>query len=111
MPNGHGGYSYMGGPLVLALAFALLLFLDLNPDSLAGRARPLLVLAVAGWFGCKLAYHLHFRRLDEYGGAYIDPDARRRGRTRYGVACVVYGAASVYLAHLALEARNLALPF
>lgn len=111
MPNGHGGYPYMGGPIALALLFALLLFLNLNPESLAGRARPILALVVAGWFGCKLAYHLHFRRLDEYEGAYIEPEARRRGRSRYRVACVMYAAVSVYLGHLAIEWRGQELPF
>ncbi|MEX2179286.1 MAG: hypothetical protein WD801_11280 [Gemmatimonadaceae bacterium] len=111
MPNGHGGYPWMGGPILLALTFLVLLFLPLDAQSVAGRARPLVSLVVAGLFGCRLAYHLHMRRADAYGGGYTDPAAFRRAKRRYAAACVGYAVVSVYLAHLAAEARGLELPF
>jgi hypothetical protein len=111
MPNGHGGYPYMGSPLLLALAFAVLLFLPFDPASAHGRAIPLLLLVIAGFFGCKLAYHLHLRAADSYGGGYTEPAAYRGAKVRYRVACVVYSIVAVYLAHLAVEARGLDLPF
>jgi len=111
MPNGHGGYPWMGGPILLAIGFLILLFLPLASDSAFARARPMLGLVVAGVFGCRLAYHLHMRRADAYGGGYTDPDAYRRARRRYALACVGYSAAAVYVAHRALEARGFELPF
>ena len=110
MPNGHGGYPWMGGPVLLAIAFAVLLFLPADPASVHGRAIPLLCLVIAAVFGCRLAYHLHMRKADDYGGAYTRPEVFRRARLTYLAACVVYAAVAVYLAHLAVEARGLTLP-
>lgn len=111
MPNGHGGYPWMGGPLLLLLAFLGLLFFPVDPHSAGGGAVSVLALGAAGLFGCRLAYHLHMRRADAYGGGYTAPDAYRRARIRYGVACFVYAVIAVYLAHEALEARGFQLPF
>lgn len=100
----------MGSPLLLATIFVVLVFLPVNPHSAAGRGLPLLALLVAGLFGCKLAYHMHMRAADNYGGAYTDPAAHRRARIHYLTACVAYSVVAVYLAHLALEARGFELP-
>jgi len=111
MPNGHGGYPWMGGPILLGIVFLILLFLPLDPRSVLGGTRVILSLLVAGIFGCRLAYHVHMRSADAYEGAYTDPAAFRRARRRYLIACVVYSVTAVYVAHLILEARGLDLPF
>lgn len=100
----------MGGPVLLAIAFLVLLFLPVDPASAHGRAVPLLCLVIAGAFGCRVAYHLHMRRADDYGGAYTRPEVYRRTRLTYLGLCVVYAVVAVYLAHLAVEARGLTLP-
>ena len=101
----------MGGPILFALLFVIILFLPVDPQSALGRGLPLLGLLVAAVFGCKLSYHLHMRSADNYGGAYTDPEFYRRAKIRYAVMCVVYAIIAVYLAHLAIEARGLELPF
>lgn len=106
MPNGHGGYPFMGGPVLLLIAFLVVLFLPVDPGASHAGAIEILGLVVAAMFGCRLAYHLHMRKADGYGGAYTDPDKYRTARTRYWIACVVYGAIAVFLAHLAMEARG-----
>jgi steroid 5-alpha reductase family enzyme len=106
MPNGHGGYPWMGGPALLLVAFLVVLFLPIDPASSHGQARELVGLVLAALFGCRMAYHLHMRTADAYGGGggYTDPAAFRRARLRYRVLCVVYAAVAIVLGHLALEA-------
>lgn len=103
MPNGHGGYPWMGSPLLLAVALLILVLLPFDPDSGHGRARPMLAAVIGVVFGCRVAYHLHRRSTDAYGGAYTDPDNVRRARIVYAGACVLYGALGGYLAHLLAE--------
>ena len=43
--------------------------------------------ALVGW---RLAYHLHLRNVDDYGGAYAAPEVYRRAAARYRVMAVVY---------------------
>lgn len=93
----------MGGPVLLLIAFGIVLFGPV-PDALEG-AREILALTIAAFFGCKVAYHLHMRSADAYGGAYTNPQRLRRARARYLIACVVYAAVAVVLAHLVVEAR------
>lgn len=93
----------MGGPLLLAVALFVLLLIPLDPGSSHAAARPLLAAAIGVLLGCRLAYHLHMRALDAYGGAYTDPEKFRRARRRCMIMCVVYGKAGGYLAHLLAE--------
>lgn len=101
----------MGGPLFLAVVFGILIALPVEPATLAGRTVALLCLVIAAVFGCRVAYHLHMRRADAYGGAYTRPEVVGAARRRYLVMCVIYSVAAVYLAHLAVEAKGLSLPF
>ena len=39
MPNGHGGYPWMGGPILLLVVFLVVLFLPIDPESSLGGAR------------------------------------------------------------------------
>ena len=106
MPNGHGGYPWMGGPFLLLVLFLAVLFLPIDPESSLSGAREIAGIVIGAFFGCGVAYHLHMRHADAYDGAYTNSDTRKRARTRYLVACVVYGAVGAWLAHWAIEARG-----
>lgn len=88
MPNGHGGAPFLGAPILLAVLFAIFAFLPVR-DRLgwAWVGIGLVLAALAGW---RLAYHLHMRDADEYGGAYTAPDAYRRAARRYWLLAVLY---------------------
>ncbi len=92
MPNGHGGAPFLGAPILFAILFAVSAALPLR-DRLgwvwAGVC--LLFAALAGW---RLAYHLHMRAADEYGGAYTSPDAYRQAARRYALYAVLYTIAT-----------------
>jgi hypothetical protein len=92
MPNGHGGYPYMGSPLLLLLLIAIVLFAGREgSETNAALVRPVLALALALLFGWRLAYHLHKRQLDAYGGAYESADERRRASRRFRLFAILYG--------------------
>jgi len=80
MPNGHSGVPFLGGPMVLAVMFfaccASLPFKERL--GWAWVAICLIFAALAGW---RLAYDLHMRDADEYGGAYAPPEVHRPART------------------------------
>lgn len=88
MPNGHGGAPFLGAPILLAVMFAIFAALPLR-DRLgwAWAGICLVLAALAGW---RLAYHLHMRAADEYGGAYTSPDAYRQAARRYRIRAVAY---------------------
>jgi hypothetical protein len=63
MPNGHGGVPRFGGPIFYAVLAGVAVAFKMVAAAAA-------LAAIAGW---RLAYHLHFWRADEYGGAYTNP--------------------------------------
>ena len=87
MPNGHGGIPRFGAPLFYAALAAVALAFKITAAAAA-------LAAIAGW---RLAYHLHFWGVDEYDGAYTDPNAYRRARLRYWCLGAVYALAAAAL--------------
>jgi hypothetical protein len=102
MPNGHGGAPFLASPILLAIVFAALV--ALSPGGWAWSALSLIVAAAAGW---RLAYHLHLREADEYGGAYTSADAYQRALRRYRIAAAVYGVLAVAAGFAVLRWRGL----
>lgn len=47
----------------------------------------MMLAALVGW---RLAYHLHMRDADEYGGAYTAPDVYQRAARRYRILAMIY---------------------
>ena len=88
MPNGHGGVPFLAGPIAFSIAFAVLV--SLPPKVQPGWwwvAGCVMLAALAGW---RLAYNLHMRNADEYGGGYTPPDVYRRAARRYWALAPVY---------------------
>jgi hypothetical protein len=88
MPNGHGGVPFLGAPIVFAIMFATCA--GLPPKAQFGWAWVGICLVLAALVGWRLAYDLHMRDADEYGGAYTRPDVYRRAAQRYWILTVVY---------------------
>lgn len=88
MPNGHGGAPFLGAPIICAILFAV--FAALPMRERLGWGWVGLCLGFAALGGWRLAYHLHMRSADEYGGAYTSPDVYQRARRRYLMASVIY---------------------
>ena len=88
MPNGHGGIPFLGAPIFFAVLF--IVFAALPFKDRLGWAWVGICLAFAALAGWRLAYHLHMRAADEYGGAYTDPGAYRRAARRYWILAVPY---------------------
>jgi len=88
MPNGHGGVPFLGAPIFFAVMFAV--FASLPFEAPLGWAWVALCLMLAALVGWRLAYHLHMRDADEYGGAYTAPDVYRRAARRYRILATVY---------------------
>ena len=106
MPNGHGGYPWMGGPILLLIVFLVVLYLPIDPESSLSGVREIAGIVIGALFGCRVAYHVHMRHADAYEGAYTNSEVRGRARTRYVIACIAYGAIGAWLAHWAIEARG-----
>jgi hypothetical protein len=88
MPNGHGGAPFLGAPIFLAIMFAVFAALPVRERlGWAWTGICLVLAALAGW---RLAYHLHMRDADEYGGAYTAPDVYRQAARRYRIGAVLY---------------------
>jgi hypothetical protein len=88
MPNGHGGVPFLGAPILFAVMFAA--FAELPLKARLGWGWVAICLVLAGLAGWRLAYNLHMRAADEYGGAYTPPDVYWRAVRRYRVLAVVY---------------------
>jgi hypothetical protein len=88
MPNGHGGAPFLGAPIFCAILFAVFAALPIRER--LGWGWVGLCLGFAALAGWRLAYHLHMRSADEYGGAYTAPEAYQQARRRYLVASVIY---------------------
>jgi hypothetical protein len=93
MPNGHGGAPFLGAPVLFLALFGVLAALPARERlGWTWVAACLLAAALAGW---RLAYHLHMRAADEYGGAYTEPDAYRRSARRYRILAPVYALVAI----------------
>jgi hypothetical protein len=90
MPNGHGGYPFLGAPVLCAILFAVLAWLPLGSAGWLAWLRVALCLLLAALIGWRLAYHLHLRHSDDYGGAYTAPERYRRAMLRYRVLALLY---------------------
>ena len=90
MPNGHGGRPYFGGPIVLAILFAILASTSSGNESWIAWARVGICVIVAAAFGWRVAYYIHLRDADAYGGAYTQPEIYKHARRRYWIAALVY---------------------
>ena len=105
MPNGHGGIPFLGAPILCAIMFAVFAFVPAARQlGWVGVGICLGFAALGGW---RLAYHLHLRDADEYGGAYTSPDAYRRAAVRYWVLTPVYVVAAVSAGYGVLWWRGL----
>jgi hypothetical protein len=95
MPNGHGGAPHLGAPIIFAVMFAIIAGLPLKARfGWSWIAVCLVLAALVGW---RLAYHLHMRDADEYGGAYTPADAYRRAARRYRILAMVYAVLTTAL--------------
>jgi hypothetical protein len=92
MPNGHGGAPLFGGPIILAVMFGIAVTLPLQAS--LGWAWVAVCVALAAAVGWRLAYHLHMRDADEYGGAYGTPEEYQRALRRYRMLALVYAVAA-----------------
>ena len=88
MPNGHGGVPFLSGPIFFAVMFAA--FAGLPLKARLGWAWVAICLVLAALVGWRLAYNLHMRDADEYGGGYTPLDVYRRAVRRYRVLAVMY---------------------
>jgi hypothetical protein len=95
MPNGHGGTPFLATPIMFAVLFAI--FAGLPLKARLGWAWVAICLVLAALVGWRLAYDLHMRDADEYGGAYTPADDYRRAARRYRVLAVVYAALTTAL--------------
>jgi hypothetical protein len=73
MPNGHGGVPYFGGPVVLAMMFAFLMWLPFAEGGWLAWTRFGVCMILAAAIGWRVAYYIHMYGADEYGG-----DTRRQ---------------------------------
>ena len=90
MPNGHGGAPFLGSPVLFAVVFCIVALLPPGAKASLGWAWVALGLALAALAGWRLAYHLHMRDADEYGGGYTPAEARARATRRYLIVAPVY---------------------
>ena len=90
MPNGHGGYPFMGSPVLIGLMLGVALAYRVDPGSRYHSFRIATCLVLAAALGWRLAYHLHMRAADEYGGAYVDATERAVLVRRYRIFTAVY---------------------
>ena len=95
MPNGHGGYLFLGGPVLFGILFAVFAALPLRERM--GWGWVAICLAFAALAGWRLAYHRHMRHADAYDGAYTSPDEHRRAARRYCTASAIYAVIAVTL--------------
>lgn len=93
MPNGHGGIPFLGAPLLFLVLFGVLAALPLGER--LGWGWVAICLAFAALAGWRLAYHLHLRDADEYGGAYTEPGAYRRALRRYRILAPTYALVAI----------------
>lgn len=107
MPNGHGGYPFLGGPILLAVLFTVTAFLPLEARGWLGGLRVAICLLLAALVGWRLAYHLHLRHSDGYGGAYTSPAVYRRAVLRYWILALLYAAIMTGAGYAVLRWRGL----
>lgn len=107
MPNGHGGIPFLGAPILYVVLFATLAWLPLPGAGLLNWARVALCLGFAALAGWRLAYHLHLRHADGYGGAYTSPEIYRRAVLRYWFFSLLYTAITSGAGFAVLRWRSL----
>ena len=108
MPNGHGGVPFLALPIMLIVIFVTVVALPVGPRfGWAWVGVCLLLAALIGW---RLAYDLHMRDADEYGGAYTPADVYRRAVLRYRSLVVIYVAVTAGLGFWILWWRGLPQP-
>jgi hypothetical protein len=105
MPNGHGGVPFLGGPIVLAILFTC--FVSLPLKARLGWAWVAICLIFAALVGWRLAYDLHMRDADAYGGAYTRPEIYRRAARRYWALAPIYAILATTLGFCILWWRGL----
>lgn len=106
MPNGHGGIPYLGSPILLALLLVVAISVSIEHPSPLGYGRAAVCLILAAACGWRLAYHLHMREADEYGGAYTSEVELAKSRGRYRALSAVYAAVFVAATVLVLHSRG-----
>ena len=89
MPNGHGGVPRFGAPLLIA-GIAVALYFN-SWFALSSFFRPVLLVLAAG-FGWKLAEHMHFWGVLEYGGSMVTPEEASRARLKMILGSVAYAS-------------------
>jgi hypothetical protein len=90
MPNGHGGFPYLGGPILFALLFTFFVWLPLPNHVAIIWGRLCVCLILAAMFGWRVAYYIHMYHADEYDGAYTPPEIRQRAIRQYRRAIPLY---------------------
>jgi hypothetical protein len=107
MPNGHGGYPFLGSPILLAILFALTQAWDVPVPSTLNTARVAACIVMAAAAGWRLAYHLHMRAADAYSGQFLKEGEREAARKRYVTLAVVYALIAGAIGTAILRMRGL----
>jgi hypothetical protein len=107
MPNGHGGMPAFGTPVLLAVLFAVVVRASPPHPGSPSWVSVTICLVIAALFGWKMAYHVHMRAADAYGGGYTPPEDHARSLRRYRMMSVVYVLGSLALGAALLRWRGL----
>lgn len=92
MPNGHGGAPFLGAPILFAILFVVVAWAPPDTGFLPDWFRASQCASFAAVVGWRLAYHLHLRHADEYGGLYTEPEVYKLALRRYWLYSVLYAA-------------------
>ena len=107
MPNGHGGYPFLGSPILLAILFAVTQAWKVPVPSSLNTVRVAACIAMAAGAGWRLAYHLHMREADAYSGQFLKEGERERMLKRYIVLAIVYAVIAGAAGAAILKMRGL----
>jgi len=106
MPNGHGGIPFLGAPVLLAALVVAAVAIPVEHPSPLGYVRVAASVVLAATCGWRLAYHIHMRAADDYGGAHTEEAEFAKSRRRYRVLSIIYAVALVVATLAALHARG-----
>ena len=107
MPNGHGGYPFLGSPLLLAFFFTIAQAWKVPVPSSLNTARVAACIAMAVAAGWRLAYHLHMREADAYSGQFLKDGGRDIALKRYIILAILYATVTGGVGVAILRMRGL----
>jgi hypothetical protein len=107
MPNGHGGYPFLGSPLLLAFFFTVTQAWKVPIPSSLNTVRVVACIAMAAAAGWRLAYHLHMRAADAYSGQFMKDGERATMLRRYTIRAILYAIIAGGVGTAILKMRGL----